>query len=1388
MRVATIARLLAVGLVFVALPAMADPVSLIASAIGYLFPAVAAYATAIATGILVAVGIGMADRARKKARDARNQSLRDRVITVRGATEPRRMVLGRCRVGGVAAFHGSTGPNKEQFVMVVALAAHEVDAIEEVWFNDQKLTLGGTNNEWVQTAPWAITQPDSYSELFVGDSTTTVFNLQRAPIAGSVSAGWNSGGGEGGNWVVFGIAGVTGTAVTLDTAPGAGVSFTIDYQANVTTSYARVRSFLGASGQTVDSVVSALFPGQWDSTHPLSGCAGLACFFYYSEEAYVSGLPNVSAVVRGAKVYDPRKDSTAGGSGSHRVNTSTTWEFSESPPLLIAHYARHQLGGRLASTNIKYADVAVAAEVGDTLVNYANWAGLVNENGYLITTETGDVILAGSTGAETDLLYTAGIVARTDQRPLDVINELAEAMAGRVAFVGNQLIMRAGQYVAPVLSLGDDDFAGGSVSVQRDVPRDSLFNTVTARFIDQAQDWKEIDMPRVTASAYVTADGGIELPMEVQYGAINRAGQAQQVSAVILRQARQALTVVARFRMTAYPLELFDTVALTNTHYGWVAKPFEVLGRKWSLDGLIELTLRETDPSIYGFGNVFDDVDAAPNTNLTLPHQIPQLTGLTLESGTAALSDGSIITRTRITWDASTDQSVLQGGKVEIQYYDTIDPFPTADWPSTTGEGSSVETTVVGLKGGRTYIVRGRFVGASGRVRGPWSLQVTHTVAVPPRVGGQNLFINASFEVDTANVADNWTVYTTGTTGSVTHSDGAGIFGSRAQRVDLTNLGTSANDRAGYFQEVNVSGFIGRSMTLSVYAEGTANAKVRLYVDLYAPTGGGIVGSSQVTHTLSTTVQRFTLTFPVVDGSAFAGCFFWIEQRPSASGAAYLRIDAAQLEEGSTATAFATTADEAMAVAAAAVATANAASTNANAALATLATIASDSILSPGEKPAAVLDYNTLIGEQGGIDDQAVAFASTAVTAAKNAYDTAISDLTTYLGTLTGWNTIPGTDVAIVGTTWRSKWGAAYLTRTVVLNAIAAETALRASWVSVTGRPKVYRAISKGLDAINAGNGPTPIGLSDGESGAVLASNGRSYTVIRIRRSDRVITLSQTYDVYASSANATSMAAVLNATDHTYVVVVMGYDEPQTNRLSNGLLAAMLRCGASVGVFGSPQFKTRAAYILIGIGGCGPSNGAEFYQGETDSDANAWTEATFMITAEGNLVVTGSAAIPRTLTDYGAGGLAYLSTVNTAQLEPEATTTILIGAKDTATYGGGFTSPLPGALNVTPDVNCVMRIRGIADLIATNSSGSAKVIRAIAFIQVTGESPTGSGGTWRRSIANGETWQTSVNVESKFDALGGLTYEIGMFYSDHVSATQQTTLTNIQLFVELIKR
>lgn len=155
-----------------------------------------------------------------------------------------------------------------------------------------------------------------------------------------------------------------------------------------------------------------------------------------------------------------------------------------------------------------------------------------------------------------------------------------------------------------------------------------------------------------------------------------------------------------------------------------------------------------------------------------------------------------------------------------------------------------------------------------------------------------------------------------------------------------------------------------------------------------------------------------------------------------------------------------------------ALSTANTAATNANIANNDLAKIASDAWLTDDEKPQVKLDYDVIIAEQSGIDARATAYS---ITTEKTTYDTAVSALTTYLGTLTGWNTIGSGPVAITGTTFRTKFQDVYAARQVLLNKIAEIAGTVAAWTGVTGSGKPADNATKNIVTYSSSAPGSPV-------------------------------------------------------------------------------------------------------------------------------------------------------------------------------------------------------------------------------------------------------------------------------------------------------------------------
>lgn len=724
-------------------------------------------ATAVAASAAVA-SIYQARQAQRKAledqRNAYNASLRDRYVMYRGATEGRQVVLGRQRVSGPLAYVGSYGTTKEHLVFAVPIAAHEIDAVEAIYFDSELVSIDGSGNviavqrrEYFSIstsgAVFTITTtPQSGSVTAVAKYGTTSVSLgvSVAGTAITVSGATNGvvgtvtityypdpspftsaansfativqdlaldGSGNGtlalmatprsgslkivlpgsgnGDMVVgdqdltsFGSVGGTTLTVTGATA-GASQTVKVNYQnSTVSNSKARVSWHLGAAGQTADAAMITALPGVWTSAHVGNSIAYLKVELDYDPDAFPNGLPNVSALVRGAKLYDPRTGLTA---------------WSENPVLMMRYVALSPLLGRLSSSYINDTNISACANVCDASVTY--------------TVQSQNYVRAK---------YTAGLVTKSGVRPADVMNDLAQAMCGKWAEVDGQLRIRAGAYSTPLQTLTDLWLIGANIQIQPRPNRADVINVVTGKFADERNDYQVLDFPRAASSTYITQDG-IELPQDVQLNAVTFTGQAQQIAATMIRDARQGMRVTLTCNMRAYPVEVFDNLYVTIARFGWTNKVFEVVDVAWMPDAGIQLTLKETDSTIWDMGTTFADSDPAPNTSLRSPFSLDVIAGLTCVSSGQymTLADGTISSRIKATWTAVTDPGVLADGGIEVRYglaSQSEDQCQSVFVPY-----SQNQAFLPALIEGGIYLVRARTYNQL--VKGQWCAPVLHKVA-----------------------------------------------------------------------------------------------------------------------------------------------------------------------------------------------------------------------------------------------------------------------------------------------------------------------------------------------------------------------------------------------------------------------------------------------------------------------------------------------------------------------------------------------------------------------------------------------------------------------------------------------------------------------------------
>ena len=369
---------------------------------------------------------------------------------------------------------------------------------------------------------------------------------------------------------------------------------TIDGSGNVTSpsrynGHINIYTHLGAADQQADSNLVSAVSG-WTAEHRLRGIAYLYCKFGFDADVFPNGLPEITAVIKGKKVYDPRSSATA---------------WSDNPALCVRDYilsSGYGLGE--AAANIDDTSVTAAANICDQ------------------TNTT-----ASTTRYTTNGAFTTAI------QPGEFLTNILTSMSGTLWYAQGKWRMTAGAFTASALALDEDDLRSGITVSTRHSRRDN-FNEIKGTFKGDESNYQVTDFPPVTNSAFVTADNGQVTTADVELPFTDNSIEARRIARIMLESNRQQLTIRASFGMRALALQVGDTVAISNTRFGWSGKLFQIAEWKFGLgDELgfgVEMTLKETAASIY------DEVDDGlvyerDNTTLLSPFEVPSV-GISLSS------------------------------------------------------------------------------------------------------------------------------------------------------------------------------------------------------------------------------------------------------------------------------------------------------------------------------------------------------------------------------------------------------------------------------------------------------------------------------------------------------------------------------------------------------------------------------------------------------------------------------------------------------------------------------------------------------------------------------------------------------------------------------------
>ena len=446
----------------------------------------------------------------------------------------------------------------------------------------------------------------------------------------------------------------------------------------------------GTDTQTYDTTVGGL--SSWTSNHRLRGLAYLALKFKWNRDAFGS-IPTIHAIVKGKKIYNPNLDGTlTGGSGSHRADTTTTWEYSDNPVYQLLDYLRNTRFG-----------MGIANSYFDT--NFADWQ------------TAGDVCDANITpysGASQIDLMDSHAVVDTSRKAIDNVKEIIKGCRGILNFTYGLYKILVETTGSASITLTEDNIIGGITVASKN--KNSRYNRVLVSFINPDKNYQsdEVQYPPIDDSAEAsadrhatmkTADGGLLLEGRFDFNTLTNPYQAREMAEIILRRSRSSLDVVVKADGTAMDLSIGDIVNITHATPSFSAKAFRVQALTLNADMTISLTLSEHQDSYYSFGT--QTVAATiPTTTLPNPFSVVAPASLTLTDELIIYSEGIVLTRLNVVVGASTDKFV--------QYYQVEAKLSTETDYKIVAKGTQLNYEMLNVIDDKTYNVRVKAINSLG--------------------------------------------------------------------------------------------------------------------------------------------------------------------------------------------------------------------------------------------------------------------------------------------------------------------------------------------------------------------------------------------------------------------------------------------------------------------------------------------------------------------------------------------------------------------------------------------------------------------------------------------------------------------------------------------------
>lgn len=375
-----------------------------------------------------------------------------------------------------------------------------------------------------------------------------------------------------------------------------------------------------------------------------------------------SGHPALLWRVHGKRLYDPRKDSSVGGSGPHRWSDPDTWEWGRNAAVCRYNWLRGIYAlDQVDDPTMLWVGRGLSIEEAppERLFAYANLCD--------------ELVDDGAGGTEPRYLVD-GVIRGTDSF-LDVEEMFSAATAGQILQPEGGVEVEPGAAKTPVFEITDDDLlTGQKVEFSSFLSDSDRVNTVLPRYIEPDQMWQDHAAPVQRDEADVIADGG---PREetVSMSLVTRATQAQRVGRIRRNKARlerrAKLVVGPRFAEA----EEGDWITWTSArHTQGQPVTFVITAQSQDQSWATGWTLEEIDFDAFGFGGA--PIPHSGGYTPATPPDALALSGVHAQAIQIEGSTGALIPAVRMSWDQPVDAGVVRI-RAEVRRFGSTDAAPT---------------------------------------------------------------------------------------------------------------------------------------------------------------------------------------------------------------------------------------------------------------------------------------------------------------------------------------------------------------------------------------------------------------------------------------------------------------------------------------------------------------------------------------------------------------------------------------------------------------------------------------------------------------------------------------------------------------------------------------